>query len=346
MKACVLYGPRDLRIEERPLPDPAPGHVRLRMGGVGICGSDLHYYHLGRVGNAVVREPMILGHEISGVVDAVGPGVDNLRPGQKVIVNPSDECGTCGWCRSGRQNLCPTLRYYGSAARTPHVQGVMAEYPLVQARQCVAIDDDVPLTLAACVEPLAIALHAVSRAGNLLGKRVFVSGAGPVGCLIAAVARLDGAASVCVSDMERFPLSVAGKLGADLLLSATDADALAGLENGCDVCFEASGAIGGMNACLRGVAPGGTVVHVGFLSEEEAAYPVNTMVIRKEATVCGSLRAYQEFPLAARLVASGRLDLAPLVTGVYPLEKAEEAILTASDKTRSMKVVLTGPAAD
>ncbi len=165
----------------------------------------------------------------------------------------------------------------------------MAEYPLVQARQCVVIDDAVPLTLAACVEPLAIALHAASRAGNLLGKRVFVSGAGPVGCLIAAVARLNGAASVCVSDMERFPLSVAGKLGADLLLSATDAGALAGLENGCDVCFEASGAVGGMNSCLRSVAPGGTVVHVGFLSEEEVAYPVNTMVIRKEVTVCGSL---------------------------------------------------------
>nr|WP_300686521.1 zinc-binding dehydrogenase [uncultured Bilophila sp.] len=167
-----------------------------------------------------------------------------------------------------------------------------------------------------------------------------------MGCLIAAVARLNGAASVCVSDMERFPLSVAGKLGADLLLSATDAGALAGLENGCDVCFEASGAVGGMNSCLRSVAPGGTVVHVGFLSEEEVAYPVNTMVIRKEVTVCGSLRAYQEFPLAARLVASGRLDLTPLVTAVYPLEQAEEAILAASDKTRSMKVVLTGPAAD
>jgi L-idonate 5-dehydrogenase len=342
MKACVLHGPKDLRLEDIPLPEPTAGHVRLRMGGVGICGSDLHYYHHGRVGNAVVCEPMILGHELSGAVDKVGPGVTGLDPGQKVIVNPTDECGTCAYCRAGRQNLCPSLRYFGSAARTPHVQGIMVEYPLVQARQIVPVSDDMPLDQAACVEPLAIALHAVSRAGNLLGKRVFISGAGPVGCLIAAVARLNGASEVVISDMESFPLGVATRLGADRTVKADKPEDMADLENACQVSFEASGAIGGMQTCLRNVAPGGTVVHVGFLSSEEVAYPINTMVIRKEATVCGSLRAYQEFPLAARLVETGRLDLTPLITATYPLDKAEEAILVASDKTRSMKVVLTG----
>ena len=343
MKVCVLYGPKDLRIEERPLPEPQAGFVRLRMGGVGICGSDLHYYQIGRVGNAVVREPMILGHELSGVVEAVGPGVSGLKPGQKVIVNPTDECGVCAYCRSGRQNLCPELRYYGSAARTPHVQGVMAEHPLVQARQCVPVGEAVPSDQAACVEPLAIALHAVSRAGDLLGRRVFVSGAGPVGCLIAAVARLNGAASVAVSDMEAFPLTVAAKLGADAMFKASD-PRLADLDRACEACFEASGSVGGMNACLRNAAPGGTVVHVGFFGDEEVAYPINTMVIRKEITVCGSLRAYQEFSLAARLVETGRIDLSPLITASYPLEKAEEAFIAAGDRTRSMKVVLTGPA--
>ncbi len=192
MNTCVLHGPKDLRIEERPIPEPEAGHVRLKMGGVGICGSDLHYYHLGRVGNAVITEPMVLGHELSGVVDKVGADVVGIEPGQKVIVNPTDECGVCDYCRSGRQNLCPELRYYGSAARTPHVQGVMMEYPIVQARQCVVVKDSTPLDLAACIEPLAIALHAADRAGNLLGKRVLVCGAGPVGSLIAAVARFNG----------------------------------------------------------------------------------------------------------------------------------------------------------
>ena len=314
--------------------------VRLKMGGVGICGSDLHYYHLGRVGNAVVTEPMILGHELCGVVDEVGPGVTGLAPGQKVIVNPSDECGVCSFCRSGHQNLCPSLRYYGSAARRPHVQGVMAEYPLVQARQCIPVADTVPVELGACVEPLAIALHAVSRAGNLLGRRVFISGAGPVGCLVAAVAALNGAASVTISDMERFPLDVAHRLGASRMILADDAAAMRQLHNGCDVCLEASGSVGGMRTCLDNVCPGGTVVHVGFLPEEQVAYPVNTMLIRKEVTVHGSLRAYQEFPEAARLVESGQLDLRPLVTTVFPLDSAEEAFLRASDKARSMKVVL------
>lgn len=342
MKACVLHGPKDLRLEDIPLPEPTAGHVRLRMCGVGICGSDLHYYHLGRVGNAVVREPMILGHELSGVVDAVGPGVTGLAPGQKVIINPTDECGVCAYCRSGRQNLCPSLRYYGSAARTPHVQGIMVEYPLVQARQCVVVSNDMPMDQAACVEPLAIALHAVSRAGNLLGKRVFISGAGPVGCLVAAVSRLNGASETCISDMESFPLSIADRLGADRTVMADRPEAMRKIENTCQVCFEASGNIGGMQSCLRNVAPGGTVVHIGFLSSEEVAYPINTMVIRKEATVCGSLRAYQEFPLAARLIESGRLDLTPLISGTYPLDRAEEAIIVASDKTRAVKIVISG----
>ncbi len=342
MRACVLHGPKDLRLEDIPLPEPMAGQVRLRMGGVGICGSDLHYYHLGRVGNAVVREPMILGHELSGVVDAVGPGVTGLAPGQKVIINPTNECGVCAYCRSGRQNLCPSLSYYGSAARTPHVQGIMVEYPLVQARQCVAVSNDMPLDQAACVEPLAIALHAASRAGHLLGKRVFISGAGPVGCLVAAVSRLNGANEICISDMESFPLSVASRFGADRTLPADRPETMREMENACEVCFEASGAIGGMQSCLRNVAPGGTVVHIGFLSSEEVAYPINTMIIRKETTVCGSLRAYQEFPLAARLVESGRLDLTPLISGTYPLDRAEEAILVASDKTRAMKIVISG----
>lgn len=343
MKACVLYAAKDLRVEERPVPEPGEGMVRLKMGGVGICGSDLHYYHIGRVGDAVVTEPMVLGHELCGVVDKVGPGVTGLKPGMKVIVNPTDECGSCEYCRSGRRNLCPSLRYYGSAARTPHVQGIMMEYPLVQARQCVPVGDDMPFDLGACVEPLAIALHALSRAGNVMGKDVFISGAGPVGCLIAAVARLNGAASVSISDMEDFPLETARRLGADHTVKANDAEGIRDLQGRCEVCFEASGSRGGMHTCFDAVKTGGCIVHVGFQLENEVAYPINAMVIRREVTVRGSLRAYQEFPLAARLVESGRLDIRPLITSTFPLDRAEEAILTASDKTRSMKVVLVAP---
>lgn len=345
MKSCVLYGPKDLRIEEKPVPDPGPGMVRLRAGAIGICGSDIHYYHLGRVGDAVIREPMILGHEIAGIVDATGPGVDNLEIGDKVVVNPSDECGECVWCKSGRRNLCPELRYYGSAARMPHVQGVMSEFPIVQARQCIVISPGVSMSHAALVEPLAIALHAVSRAGNLLGKRVFIVGAGPVGCLVAAVSRLNGASWTGISDLQDFPLQKAGKLGVNLAVNATSENALEQLADSCDACFEASGSSRGLDSCLRIVKRGGDVVHVGFQTENHVPYPVNAMLIRKEVSAHGSLRAYHEFEPAVRIMESGQLNLEPLVSGIFPLQEASRAIELAADKTRSLKILLAGPAA-
>lgn len=256
MKTCVLYGPKDLRIEERPVSEPQPGFVRLRMGGVGICGSDLHYYHIGRVGNAVVREPMILGHELSGVVDAIGPAYPALcraRRSSSTLPMNAERAAIAGPGTRTSARICvitdrrPGLRMY---------RGSWSNTRWCRPGQCVAVSDAMPLDQAACVEPLAIALHAVARAGNLLGKRVFVSGVGPVGCLIAAVARLNGAASVAVSDMEEFPLSVAVKLGADAVFKATD-PTLADLANGCEACFEASGSVGGMNTCLRSAAPAG-----------------------------------------------------------------------------------------
>jgi L-idonate 5-dehydrogenase len=354
MKAVVIHKAKDLRIEERPIPEPGPGAVRLRLAYAGICGSDLHYYHLGRVGNAIVRDPMVLGHELSGVIDKLGPGVAENHPvlcaGQHVTVNPSHECCECPYCLSGRQNLCGSLRYFGSAARTPHVQGIMQDFPIVQARHCIPVATELPLAEAACIEPLAIALHAVSRIStpsgpDLLGKRIFISGAGPVGALIAAVSRLGGAREIYISDLYEFPLTAAKQLGADCLINAKDNATLAGMENGFDYCFEASGSVSGMQSALRSVIPGGQIVHVGFLPEEEVPYPVNTMLIRKEVTAHGALRAYQEFIPAARLLEGGRLDVSPMISGIYPLEKAEEAIISAMDKTKSIKVLLGGPAA-
>lgn len=341
MKACVLYGARDLRIEDRPIPEPGKGMVRLKIGGIGICGSDMHFYQQGRIGSAVVSEPLVLGHECCGIIDKIGPNVSGLKEGQKVVINPSSECGVCEYCRSGRQHLCPSMRYFGAAAVKPHVQGIMMEYPLVQAKQCIPVSDGLAPELGACVEPLAIALHAVSRAGNLLGKNVFISGAGPIGSLIAAVAHVNGAASVCISDLEDFTLNIARKLGADHTFKAADQEGLNALADSCDVSFEASGSRGGMNTCLNVLRRNGIMVHVGFQGNDDVLYPINAMVIRKEVSVFGSLRAYQEFPLAARLIDSGRLDLRSYVTSTYPLTDVLEAFAVAADKSRSMKVVLT-----
>lgn len=345
MKAVVIYGAKDLRIENRPVSEPGPESVRLKLCYAGICGSDMHYYQHGRVGASVVRESMVLGHEFSAVVDKVGLGVVGLDVGQAVTVNPTTECCACTYCLTGHQNLCPDLRYLGSAAKMPHTQGIMQEYSIIPARQCIPLPPGFDLKAAACVEPLGIALHAASFAGNMTGKRVFVSGAGPIGCLIAAVSALGGANEVIVSDIQKFSLQTALELGAAQTIDARDDAALAVLENTCDICFEASGSQEGMTAGQKAVRAGGMFVHVGYQPEEFVPYPVNRMLLQKEVFACGSQRAYHEFRTAVSILAASRLNVAPLITDVYPLEQAEDAILAAKDKTRSMKVLLKGPAA-
>jgi L-idonate 5-dehydrogenase len=165
-------------MENRPEPQPGEGEVIVRFGAGGICGSDLHYYHEGRVGNFELGEPMVLGHELAGEVVQVGAGVSAVQPEQRVAVNPSRPCLRCGYCLSGRSNLCKNVRFNGSAARFPHVQGGFAELFSTSAEQCVPIPDNLSYPAAACAEPLAVTLHAVARAGSLLGRRVLVTGAG------------------------------------------------------------------------------------------------------------------------------------------------------------------------
>ncbi len=351
MKAIVAQQSGGLHIEDRSKPEPGPGMVRLRLAYAGICGSDMHYYTHGRVGNARITQPLTLGHEMSGIIDALGPGVAASHPhlceGLAVTLNPSDECGTCAYCKAGKQNLCPSLRYLGSAAREPHVQGIMQDFPIVHAKQCLILPKNIPLDQAACVEPLGIALHALARVPEpILGKKVFITGAGSVGALLAAVCALNGAAQVIISDVEKYPLDIAQKLGATTTINLSQKESAQAFHHACPVVFEASGSLGGMKTALECLAPGGHLVHVGFLPEEEVAYPINTMIVRKEAHVYGTLRAYHEFALAIELLAKGTLDLSFFISAIYPLEEAEKALLHACDKTQSLKVLIKGPAAD
>jgi threonine dehydrogenase-like Zn-dependent dehydrogenase len=186
-------------VETVPVPEPGPGEVLLKLGAGGICGSDLHYFLHGRIGSFLIREPLVPGHEISGSVAKVGVGVTRVRDGDKVAINPSHACGTCRACRAGRENLCSSMRFLGSASVFPHVQGMFREYFLMGERQCYPIVSAVTLSELAFAEPLAVSLHAVHRAGNMLGKSVLVTGAGPIGCLIVMAARLAGAARVVVT---------------------------------------------------------------------------------------------------------------------------------------------------
>jgi L-idonate 5-dehydrogenase len=338
MLSCRIHAKDDLRIETVDEPVVAPGQVLIRLGAGGICGSDLHYYYEGRNGSFVIREPLVPGHEASGVVAKVGPGVTRVKVGDKVAVSPSHACGQCDYCREGREHLCRSMRFLGSASLYPHVQGMFCEYFVMGERQCYAVPGEAALSELAFAEPLAVALHAVNRAGELLGKSVLVTGGGTIGCLIVIAARLVGATSVTVSDVLERPLETARAVGADrTLLADRDADALATPQF--DVAFEASGSFAALKGCVSAVKRGGTIVQVGTLPHEPLPFVVNEIMV-KELDFNGAFRWGIEFDWAVDYISSRRVDVRPLLSGQFPLQDAVKAFALAKDKTQSTKVQL------
>ena len=338
MLTCRIHAKEDLRIEDSELPEAGPGQVLIRLGAGGICGSDLHYYYEGRNGSFVVREPLIPGHEASGVVAKVGPGVTRVKPGDKIAVSPSHACGQCDYCREGREQLCRNMRFLGSASIYPHVQGMFCEYFVMGERQCYPVAGDVSLGEIAFAEPLAVALHAVNRGGDLLGKSVLVTGAGTIGCVTVLAARLAGAARVTVSDILDRPLSQALIVGADVTLhAARDADALRAPQF--DVAYEVSGSFAALKTCIAATKRGGVVVQVGTLPHEPLPLVVNELMA-KELDLRGAFRWGIEFDWAVDYLSSRKVDVRPLLSGQYPLAEAVDAFRAAADKNRSTKVQL------
>lgn len=342
MLECQVHGARDLRVVDVPVPRPGPGEVLLRLGAAGICGSDVHYYFDGRVGSFAIREPLVPGHEASAVVSGVGEGVDRVRVGDRVAVNPSRPCGRCARCREGRENLCERMRFLGSASVFPHMQGLFREYFVLPQQQCEPVRGDVPLDELAMSEPLSVALHSVNRAGPLLGRSVLVTGSGTIGCLMVLAARLAGAARVAVTDVVDRPLEVARAVGADLALRIDRLPAgtrLADAVGEPDVAFEVSGAPQALAACVDTVRRGGVVVQVGTLPAEGMHLLAN-QVMARELDLRGSFRFGNVFGDAVRAIATRRVDVRPVLSGAHPLSQAARAIALARDKTVSMKVQL------
>ena len=341
MRAAVLHAVRDLRIETVADPAPGPGEVEVRIEAGGICGSDLHYYHDGGFGTVRLREPMILGHEIAGTVTRLGREVTGVAPGARVAVNPSRPCGRCRYCQEGRQNHCLDMRFYGSAMRFPHVQGGFREMLVCDAAQAVPVPARMSAAQAAFAEPLAVCLHAVNRAGPLLGRRVLVTGAGPIGALAVIAARRAGALEIVATDVADAPLAAARKVGADHAINVGEKDALTryGADKGhFDVMFEASGNAAALAGGLAVVRPTGIVVQIG-IAGGEMTLPMNLMVA-KEIELRGTFRFHEEFALAVALIGSGLVDVMPLLTETVPLSEARAAFELAADRSRAMKVQL------
>ena len=338
MLTCRIHAKDDMRIEPEAEPQVAAGQVLVRLGAGGICGSDLHYYFEGRNGSFVIREPLIPGHEASGTVARVGAGVTRVKPGDRIAVSPSQACGRCDYCRAGREQLCRNMRFLGSASLFPHVQGMFSEYFVMAESQCYPVSGEVSLGEIAFAEPLAVALHAVNRAGELLGKSVLVTGGGTIGCLTVIAARLAGAASVTVSDVLDRPLATARAVGAAYTIRADrEADALAAPRF--DVAFEASGSFAALKSCIAAVKRGGTIVQIGTLPHEPLPFVVNEIMV-KELELKGAFRWGIEFDWAVEYIASRRVDVGPLLSGQFPLQDAVMAFELAKDKTKSTKVQL------
>jgi len=344
MRVCVIHEAEDLRLEDRPAPSFTPYGVLVRVRAGGICGSDLHYYFEGRNGDFVIREPLIPGHEFSGEVAEIGAEVTRVRPGQRVAVHPGRNCGHCFACREGRGNLCRNVFFMGSASRFPHMQGGFADYVSVDESQCYPVSSDLSFTTAAFAEPFAVALHAVERAGPILGRSVLITGAGPIGLLVLMAARRAGAEMICITDVLQGPLDLAKRIGANTTINVQEsADALGHEQQrvmGFEVAFEVSGNPAGLATCLEAVRPGATVVQVGTLPPGKLRVAGN-LIMAKEIDLRGAMRFDREFAHSVACLDRGLIDVRPLLTACVPAEQASAAFALAKQRDKHSKVQIT-----
>ncbi|MEO1749391.1 MAG: L-idonate 5-dehydrogenase, partial [Pseudomonadota bacterium] len=272
MRALVIHDAKDLRIEEREAPTLEAGQVLVHLAAGGICGSDLHYYNHGGFGAIRLREPMILGHEVAGHVEAIGAGERQLSVGDLVAVSPSRPCGKCEYCEAGLHNHCLNMRFYGSAMPFPHIQGAFREQLIAEASQCV-VANGLSAGEAAMAEPLSVCLHAVRRAGDLTGKRVLITGSGPIGALCILAARDAGASEIVVTDLADEPLEYAKQVGADRVINvanhAAALDAYAEGKGTFDCLFECSGAAPALRSGIGVLRPRGIIVQLGLGGDME-----------------------------------------------------------------------------
>ncbi|MHA7270086.1 L-idonate 5-dehydrogenase [Arthrobacter sp. HLT1-20] len=335
--AVVAHGKGDLRIEDVLLSEPAPDQAVVEIAYGGICGSDLHYWLHGAAGESILQDPMVLGHEVVGVVaraaaDGTGPAV-----GTPVAVHPATPGPGAAKFPRDRPNLSPGCTYLGSAARHPHTDGAFLRYANLPTRMLRTLPHNLPLRRAALVEPASVAWHAVARAGDVRGKSALVVGCGPIGALAIAVLKRAGASHITAVDMHAKPLEIAAAVGADVLLRATDEDSIAAVE--ADVVIESSGNHFGLASAIKGAVRGGRVVMVGLLPSGQQPVAIS-LAITRELVLMGSFRFNDEIDEAIAALADGSLLVDPVITHEYALSDALAAFEMAKNSAMSGKVLL------
>jgi L-idonate 5-dehydrogenase len=339
MKSVICHSAQDLRIESIELPPLGANQLRVQVAFGGICGSDLHYYQHGGFGTVRIKQPITLGHEVSGIVDGWGAQVTGFERGQRIAISPSRPCGQCRFCQAGQHNHCLNMRFYGSAMPFPHIQGAFSEAIIIERYQAHPIAAHLSLSEAALAEPLSVGLHAISRAGSVLGQQVLVTGCGPIGLLLIGALRRAGAGRIVACDIASLPLNCAREMGADETIDlSTEADRLEvyKAEKGqFDTVFEASGSQAALRTALDLIRPRGVLVTVGMGGD--VSLPM-TQLVAKEVDLRGTFRFHAEFATAVRFLNEGLINGKPVITRVLPMDQAIEAFKLAADKSQSLKV--------
>jgi L-iditol 2-dehydrogenase len=311
-----LYGPGDVRLGDEPVPVPGAGQSLVRVTAVGLCGSDLHWYGEGGIGDSTLDSPLVVGHEFAGVVEG-GP-----RHGQRVAVDPAVPCDACEQCRAGHRNLCPTVVFAGHGT----CDGGLREYVAWPTALLYALPDGLSDAEGALLEPLCVALHALDLAHVRLGTRVAVVGCGPIGLMLVQAAWAAGAGHVLAADPLPHRLEAALRLGAGPL------------EGDADVVFEVAGTDAAVEAAMRVARPGARVVLIGIPDNDRTSFPAS-LARRKGLTLMLARRANEGYPRATELVRQKSVDLASLVTSRYPLDRVGEAFEDAEQRG-GLKVIL------
>lgn len=333
-RAAVLHGAGDLRVEAVPTREPGEREVLVAIRAVGICGSDVHYYEHGRIGDFVVRTPMILGHESSGVVMARGPGATRHAEGQRVAVEPGVPDGRCAQCRAGWYNLCPNVRFLA----TPPIDGALTRYLVMHEDFVYPLPDSVSDDAGALIEPLSVGIWANRKAGTTTGSRVLVTGAGPIGVLAAQVARASGAAYVGLVEISKQRIDAANAIDvADEVIDAGAEPDLAALEP--DILIECTGAALAVSSGIRALAPAGVAVLVGMSPITEMPLPTSHIQAR-ELVVTGTFRYANTYPAAIALAASGRVRLDEMAGAHLSLDETTIALAMSHTHPEILKTIV------
>lgn len=326
MKTAVMTDTRKVEIQERPVPVPGENEVLVKIEYVGICGSDLHYYESGRIGDFIVEPPFVLGHEAGGVVVGTGAKVQNLKVGDRVALEPGKTCGECEFCKEGKYNLCKDVVFFA----TPPVDGVFQEYVAHEAGLCFKLPENVSTIEGALIEPLAVGMHAARQGGACLGQTAVVTGAGCIGLVSLLSLKAMGVSRVVVVDVMEKRLEKAKELGADLVINGKEEDAVSRIMEytdgkGFDVGIETAGSQITAGQLIRGAKKGATIVFVGYSSSGEMTLPIG-MALDKELTFKTVFRYRNIYPMAIDAVASGKINIKNIVTDYFELDNIQEAL--------------------